>query len=69
MRFDGEALKRLREQRGMSQRELAAAVGVNSATISRLENGQRQPKVVTAARIAQAFELDIGSLEQLLHDY
>jgi transcriptional regulator with XRE-family HTH domain len=68
VKFDGAALKRLREQRGMSQRELGAAVGVNSATISRLEHGHRQPRAVTVARLAQAFELDVGSLEQLVHD-
>jgi transcriptional regulator with XRE-family HTH domain len=68
MFFDGHALRRLRESRGMTQRELADAVGLDPATISRIETADRDPKAVTVARIAQQLELDIGDLEVLLHD-
>jgi len=40
----GRRLKRLRVERGFSQRELAAA-GVSYAYISRIEAGSRQPSV------------------------
>lgn len=68
MIFDGHALRRLRESRGMTLRELADAVGLNPATISRIETANRDPKAVTVARIAQQLEIDIGELEILLHD-
>jgi transcriptional regulator with XRE-family HTH domain len=66
--FDGQALKQLREARGVTQRELARAVGVNSATISRIESHNRDPKAVTVARIARYLVVDIGDLDVLLHD-
>ena len=52
----------------MSQRELGDAVGLHPATISRIETADRDPKAVTVARIARYLDLDIGSLEVLLHD-
>ena len=52
----------------MTLRELADAVGLNPATISRIETANRDPKAVTVARIAQQLEIDIGELEILLHD-
>jgi transcriptional regulator with XRE-family HTH domain len=68
MMFDGQALKQLREARGVSQRELARAVGVNAATISRIESHNRDPKAVTVARIGRYLDVDIGDLDVLLHD-
>lgn len=39
--------------RGMSQRELAAQIGVTEAAMSRYLKGEREPHLVTANRIAQ----------------
>ncbi len=39
VRVDTEKLKRLREDRVLSQRELARTAGVTHATVWRLENG------------------------------
>ena len=39
----GERLKRLRETAGLTQTELAAAVGKSTITISRLERGVQEP--------------------------
>jgi transcriptional regulator with XRE-family HTH domain len=47
MRFDREALKRLREERGFTQRQLGDAAGINASTISQLELGQREPLATT----------------------
>jgi transcriptional regulator with XRE-family HTH domain len=66
--FDGQALRRLRVERGLSLRELGDAVGVNPATISRIETANRDPKAVTVVRIAKHLDVDIGGLELLLHD-
>jgi transcriptional regulator with XRE-family HTH domain len=67
VRFDGEALKRLREARGLSQRQLALAAGVDQATVNRLESGARlDPRAITVARIGLV--LGPGSLEQMLHE-
>lgn len=37
------ALRRLRMERGMSVAELAAQLGMNQGTVSRMENGKRTP--------------------------
>src|SRR5438128_9248583 len=47
----GERLKRLRRERGLSQRELSAP-GVSYAYISRIEAGTRQPSVKALRRLA-----------------
>lgn len=38
----GEMLKRFRERSMLSQRQLAAQVGIDTSYISRLENGERE---------------------------
>ncbi len=37
----GRALRQLREQRGMTQEELADAAGIHSVSLSRIERGVR----------------------------
>jgi len=44
----------LREQRGMTQGELAAAVGVDEARISALEAGRLDPDYALLVALAQA---------------
>ena len=58
----GERLKRLRLERGFSQRELAAP-GVSYAYISRIEAGTRQPSVKALRRLAAKLEVSAGYLE------
>ncbi|MGH3000648.1 MAG: helix-turn-helix domain-containing protein, partial [Gaiellaceae bacterium] len=71
----GQRLKRLRLERGLSQRELAAP-GVSYAYISRIEAGTRQPSVkalrklaaklaVTADYLESGSELDAESAREL----
>jgi tetratricopeptide (TPR) repeat protein len=58
----GERLKRLRLERGLSQRELAAP-GVSYAYISRIEAGTRQPSVKALRRLATKLGVSAGYLE------
>jgi transcriptional regulator with XRE-family HTH domain len=58
----GERLKRLRQERGFSQRELAAP-GVSYAYISRIEAGTRQPSVKALRRLAANLGVTAGYLE------
>jgi len=58
----GERLKRLRLERGFSQRELAAP-GVSYAYISRIEAGTRQPSVKALRRLAAKLGVTAGYLE------
>lgn len=52
--FAAETLRRLREARGLSQRELARRAGVTAATISDIERGRRQPTLPLLGRIVTA---------------
>jgi ribosome-binding protein aMBF1 (putative translation factor) len=50
----------LREQRGLTQKELAARSGVDQADISRLERGSAFPNEKTLLRIAEALDADLA---------
>jgi transcriptional regulator with XRE-family HTH domain len=58
----GQRLKRLRLERGLSQRELAAP-GVSYAYISRIEAGTRQPSVKALRRLATKLGVSAEYLE------
>lgn len=62
----GALLRRLREQRGLSQSALARAVGVSASTVNMLEAGQRRPGRETALGLARALDLDPVETDDLL---
>ena len=51
----------LREQRSLSQRELAEASGLSRNTLSLIERGQTSPTVSTLKRLALALQVDINA--------
>ena len=53
----GAYVRRLREQAGLSQRELAHRLGCQQPAIARLEAGQASPNMRTLERIAEALDL------------
>jgi len=58
-----EKIRMLRQRRGMTQTQLAEASGVNSSTISRIENGLvSQVTVDTLLRVARALEVPVDYL-------
>src|SRR6185503_4947266 len=48
-----------RQQRGLSQRELAELVGTTQSAIARLERGGRPPRIDTLLRIANALDCEL----------
>ena len=58
----GENIKKLREAAGMSQDELARAVGVGQNAISKIEADTRFPSVITLRNIARVFKVTTDSL-------
>ena len=54
-------IQRLRELKGFSQKEVAAAMGVPQSQYSRIENGKSEPSVSTLEKLAVA--LDVGITE------
>lgn len=58
----GATLQRLREQRGLSQKELAKRVGVSTGAIGNYEAGLRRPKFETLEALADVFNVPMGVL-------
>ncbi len=56
--FSPEALKKRRKSVGWSARELAHHAGINHATVSRIEAGQRTPNAEIVGKLASALDVD-----------
>jgi transcriptional regulator with XRE-family HTH domain len=56
----GQAIKGLRERKGISQTDLQERAGLSSGYISRLENGEYDaPSIVHILKIANAFDMTL----------
>ena len=55
-------LRRLRQERGLTQEQLALEAGMDMADVGRIEKQGREPKVRTIAKLAVALEIDPGEL-------
>lgn len=58
----GTNLRRIRKERGFSQRELSARCNVDNADISRMENGEINVTLRTLSQLADALEVAILEL-------
>jgi DNA-binding XRE family transcriptional regulator len=58
----GAAIRKLRETKGMTQEELADAVGMMRNNISRIEAAKHRPTLETLERIAKALKVSVADL-------
>lgn len=58
----GAHIKAARQKAGLSQEELAGIVKTTKSTISKYENGLRQPRIEQLQAIAAALGVSVGSL-------
>jgi transcriptional regulator with XRE-family HTH domain len=58
----GRGLRRLREQAGLTQDELAARAGTSDTYISLLENGHRGVRWSTVTRLLRTLGVDLRQL-------
>ena len=58
----GEKLKRIREEKGMTQQTLADQLYVTRQAVSRWECGARYPDILTAKKIAEALNVSMDEL-------
>ncbi|WP_165874282.1 helix-turn-helix domain-containing protein [Rubrobacter taiwanensis] len=58
MEVDAEKPKRLRQEKVLSQRELARLSGLTQATVWRLENGFHRVHPKTIRKLAKALEVE-----------
>ena len=57
-----ETLKKLRTEKGLSQREMAEQVFVTRSTVARWENGSRLPDAAMISRLSKCLDVDAGTL-------
>jgi predicted transcriptional regulator/transcriptional regulator with XRE-family HTH domain len=57
--FIGVRLKRLREERGLTQQALASAIGVSLSYLNQIENNQRPLTVPVLLKLNAAFGIDV----------
>lgn len=55
-----EVIQRLRQERGLSRRDLANAIGVSKEYIRLIENNERDGSEKTLAAIARTLQVDVS---------
>jgi transcriptional regulator with XRE-family HTH domain len=61
----GEAIRKLRAKRKVTQEEIAAGAGITPATLSLIERGQANPTWDTTRKLAVALGVSISELAKL----
>ena len=57
--FQNNKIEELRTEKGLSQRELAKALGTSQANVSRWEKGLNLPSILECWKIADFFDVSI----------
>ncbi len=69
IRVFGQRVTRIREQRGLTQQQLAVKAKTSYQTIWRIENGKHaEPGIYIAARIARALGVSLDYLSGMYDD-
>ena len=58
----GEKIKLYRENKKMTQSEIAETLGVKAATISKYEAGTLEPNIESLKKLAELFEISVDEL-------
>jgi len=60
--YVGQQIRRLREERHMTQDQLAVGANIDSANIRSFESGRAMPSVYSVVRISEALDCSPGNL-------
>ncbi len=58
----GKTIKKIREQKGMLQKQVAAELNIGTTNYNKLENGNREPSVKELQQLATLFGLTIDQI-------
>ncbi len=58
----GQRLKELREEKGLTQKQVAAALNLNTMTYLHYEKAQREPPLSVLADMAKFFDVSVDYL-------
>lgn len=59
---DGAAIRRLREQRGLTATQLAASANCSAQTIMSVETGHRNLSLQNAIAVARALDVELSAI-------
>ncbi len=60
--MDGDSIRRLREEKGLTQRELAERAGLSPSYVNEIENGRKRPSLRVLNRLAGGLGVPAGVL-------
>ncbi len=60
----GENIKRIRKEKGYSQKQLAEKLVTTPQNLAQYENGKRIPKIETIQKIANALDCDVSDIRE-----
>lgn len=63
------AIRKIRTDASLSQRDLAQRMGLDPRQVSRLERGDANPSWDTVRRVAAALDVSLAELAQLAEDF
>ena len=63
--YNMEKIKELREEKGLSQMQLAKKIGVDQTTISHYEIGKREPDIAMIKKLCKIFDVSADYLLDL----
>jgi transcriptional regulator with XRE-family HTH domain len=58
----GARIREAREERGLSQEQVETLSGISQETLSRIENGHRDPRLDTLRKLAAGLSMDLPEL-------
>lgn len=58
----GKNIKKIREQKKLMQKEVAAAAGLHPANYNKMEKGEREPSIDALDKIAKLFGMTVDEL-------
>lgn len=62
MTYTSDAIRRIRKEKGLTQKQLGERCGIADSNIRKYESGTQNPKLETLQKISNALEVDINSL-------
>ena len=62
MRWLAANVRRLRQDAGLSQQELAKAAEIRQALVSEIERGEANPTLESLVKLAEALKVDLAGL-------
>jgi transcriptional regulator with XRE-family HTH domain len=65
----GRAVRQLRRQAGLSQRQLAERAGISASWLSRIESGGHDPTWGDMRRVAAALDVPLELLSEIAEGY